>query len=415
MLAAHQGDVCSKEQLLSTVWPRGVDEANLTQTIYRLRRTLAARDKSVVLETVPRRGYRLTINGHRRIQLRRLFAAGLVVAAIASIAVALVIRGIPKADAIAPSYVAGYYLWSTARSIADVRKSIALFQNAIAEEPKNALGYAGLADAYLSLAMRDADLKQSAADARTGMEAARKAIAIGPSSSEAHAAYGQGQVYFGDARLGERELQRAVQLDPESAEARTWYGELLMSQGKINASIIQLRAAFAANSMSTVAGDDLALLSYLRRDFSDAVAYAKQSLTQAPDDTQAMFVLALTEGQLHKLQAAERTLQQLSGLKNSTAALRARALLSLFYLEDGKPKQAGRESLAAKRTLQNIGIVNNPSTIISIAAALALQRQADTAFAWLGRIDPFTRRLFADDARLDLLRKDHRFSRWLNS
>ncbi len=105
---------------------------------------------------------------------------------------------------------------------------------------------------------------------------------------------------------------------------------------------------------------------------------------------------------------------RLTRLRDAAAALRARALLTLFYLQDGKAAEASREFLAAKRALQAIGGVSNPSTIISIAATLAFQHQADTAFAWLARVDPDSRRLFSEDARLDALRKDHRFAHWLS-
>ncbi len=205
VLAAHQGEVCSKERLLSAVWGSDVDEANLTQSIYRLRRTLGNWDRSIVLETVPRRGYRLTVNGHR---LHRI-TTGRLAAAVALVLIVAVAAGFGfmslrsgASSGMPPSYPAGYYLWSTARSIADVRKSIPFFQSAIAEEPHNPLGYAGLADAYISLALREADIKRSTTDARAGIETARKAIAIGPTSSEAHAAYGQAQVVFGDPASG---------------------------------------------------------------------------------------------------------------------------------------------------------------------------------------------------------------------
>ena len=59
-LVAGNGDVLTKEQLLQTVWPNTfVEEGNLTQSIFVLRRKLGqTADGQDYIQTVPRRGYR---------------------------------------------------------------------------------------------------------------------------------------------------------------------------------------------------------------------------------------------------------------------------------------------------------------------------------------------------------------------
>jgi DNA-binding winged helix-turn-helix (wHTH) protein/Flp pilus assembly protein TadD len=59
-LVEHRGDVVSKEELLSRVWPdAAVEEANLSVTVSALRRALGPQpDGRSYLQTVPRRGYR---------------------------------------------------------------------------------------------------------------------------------------------------------------------------------------------------------------------------------------------------------------------------------------------------------------------------------------------------------------------
>src|ERR1700752_3741199 len=60
-LVEHPGDVVAKAQLLERIWPEGfVEEANLAQTIYVLRKTLRELAGLDAIETVPRRGYRFT-------------------------------------------------------------------------------------------------------------------------------------------------------------------------------------------------------------------------------------------------------------------------------------------------------------------------------------------------------------------
>ena len=418
-LAAHEGAVVAKETLLEAVWHGApIDEANLTQNIYRLRRALAAYDPTVHLETVPRRGYRLTTGAHNspRARIRGRLAIVAAVIAVGLLAGGTVLFERTRNVApilVPPSYPIGYELLMHARSIAGVRTSMSYFQRAIAEEPRSALGYAGLAEGYLSLAIRESSATESAQDARTGVETARKAVSVNANSAEAHAAYGQGEALFDDETVGKRELSRAVRLNPYSPEARTWYGELLMGDGRIAEAVVQLRAALQANPAWTDAADDLALLSYLQRNYRQAVAFASQSFAQEPRDGQAQFVLALANSQLRRHVLAERELRPLMAGRDAALILRARALLTLLHFEDRETVLADREFNAAMRAVRELGVVRNPSTIISIAASLVLQRQSDVAFAWLARLDPPTRRLFADDARLDRLRNDPRFIPWV--
>jgi Tol biopolymer transport system component/DNA-binding winged helix-turn-helix (wHTH) protein len=57
VLVERAGRLLTKEELLAAIWPDSfVDESNLSQNIFRLRRTLG--DDQTYIDTVPRRGYR---------------------------------------------------------------------------------------------------------------------------------------------------------------------------------------------------------------------------------------------------------------------------------------------------------------------------------------------------------------------
>ncbi|MBX3276634.1 MAG: tetratricopeptide repeat protein [Acidobacteria bacterium] len=60
VLVRNCGQVLSKDDLLDRVWPESiVEESNLTQSVYALRKALGARpDGESYIETIPRRGYR---------------------------------------------------------------------------------------------------------------------------------------------------------------------------------------------------------------------------------------------------------------------------------------------------------------------------------------------------------------------
>jgi adenylate cyclase len=58
-LVKRSGEIVGKKELMETVWPETiVEEANLNQMIFLLRRALGAKNGSEYITTVPRRGYR---------------------------------------------------------------------------------------------------------------------------------------------------------------------------------------------------------------------------------------------------------------------------------------------------------------------------------------------------------------------
>ena len=57
ILVVNAGELVEKDELIREIWPDTfVEEANLTQNIFRLRKALA--DGPLYIETVKRRGYR---------------------------------------------------------------------------------------------------------------------------------------------------------------------------------------------------------------------------------------------------------------------------------------------------------------------------------------------------------------------
>jgi adenylate cyclase len=60
-LVKRPGEVVEKKELMETIWPETfVEEANLNQMVFLLRRALEASNRSEYIRTVPRRGYRFS-------------------------------------------------------------------------------------------------------------------------------------------------------------------------------------------------------------------------------------------------------------------------------------------------------------------------------------------------------------------
>lgn len=63
LLVEKEGRIVSKNEIMETVWADSfVEESNLTQSIYQLRRTLGTdQDGKNIIETIPRRGFRIAV------------------------------------------------------------------------------------------------------------------------------------------------------------------------------------------------------------------------------------------------------------------------------------------------------------------------------------------------------------------
>ena len=114
-------------------------------------------------------------------------------------------------------YLKGRYFFNQRAS----KKAVAEFEAAIAADPRFALAYTGLADAYGTWGFYGGvSTLEASAKARA---AVRKAQELEPDSSDVHNALGIFDHYYGwDMEREERHFRRAIELAPKSAEAYSW-------------------------------------------------------------------------------------------------------------------------------------------------------------------------------------------------
>ena len=145
-----------------------------------------------------------------------------------SIAAALKVRLLPAQEAslVEPGtrdieaynrYLKGRYFFNQRAS----KKAVAEFEAAVAADPRFALAYTGLADAYGTWGFYGGvSTLEASAKARA---AVRKAQELEPDSSDVHIALGIFDHYYGwDMEREERHFRRAIELAPKSAEAYSW-------------------------------------------------------------------------------------------------------------------------------------------------------------------------------------------------
>jgi TolB-like protein len=128
----------------------------------------------------------------------------------------------------------------------DLRRAIGCFDEAIAKDPNYALAQNGLAGAY-SIA---ADFGDGAAAARWEASA-RKAVALDPALSEAHAMLAVHAFWNRrDVTGAHGEFTRALELNPNSAIARHYYSWFLIATGRFDEAQEHLRRALELDPLS---------------------------------------------------------------------------------------------------------------------------------------------------------------------
>jgi tetratricopeptide (TPR) repeat protein len=195
----------------------------------------------------------------------------------AASAVAARASAIPEAN---DFYLKGRYEWSK-RSPESLNKAVDYFTQAIVRDPGYAQAYAGLADTY-NLLREYSTMPESEAYPRA-IAAARKAVELDDSLSEAHRALGFASFWWTwDFPGGEREFKRALELSPNDAVAHHWYATSLVAFARFPEALSQIERARQLDPSSVSILADKALILFYAQHGEEAVSLLKQIETADP-------------------------------------------------------------------------------------------------------------------------------------
>ena len=170
----------------------------------------------------------------------RMMLATLPASSQAATTAAIPTRGPITAEAAGKSskaFLKGEILWTNR---GDLKESIALFEEAVHEDPENALAYAGLANATALVGQvpNDGMLPQDAKP--KARDAAQRALKLDPRLVEAHAVLGNvAMSYDWDFSAAEKEFKIALALNPNYTFTHEWYAHLLMVEGRFDEALAE--------------------------------------------------------------------------------------------------------------------------------------------------------------------------------
>lgn len=189
-------------------------------------------------------------------------------------------------------YLRGRYLWNK-RLPHDLLASVSYFKQAIDKDPKYALAYAGLADAYGLLGSAGYDVLAPSEVMPKARAAAERALELDDQLAEAHAAMGCVLRFEWNRAGAEQEHLRAVALDANYVTGRQWLASHFWTQGRFDEALVQLRRAEELDPLSPVISLNLGRHFYYARDYDRAIEHLQKTIALDPKGFLAGQFLAL--------------------------------------------------------------------------------------------------------------------------
>jgi eukaryotic-like serine/threonine-protein kinase len=178
-------------------------------------------------------------------------------------------------------YLEGRQAWY-GRSAAGLKKSVELFQQAIAADPNYALAYAGLADTYGVAPSYGAGIS-SEQGMTQGLAAAQKAVELGDSLPETHTSLAGALGVAWRWKDAEKEFERALKLNPNNATAHYFYAvDFLIPHNRLDEALAHFKIALSLDPLSPIVNTNLAMLYMEMHRYPEAKAQFEMTIARDP-------------------------------------------------------------------------------------------------------------------------------------
>jgi serine/threonine protein kinase/TolB-like protein len=302
------------------------------------------------------------------------------------------------------AYLKGRHFWNT-RTRDGLNKAIVFFQQAVDQNPRYALAYAGLADSYVALSFYlDAPSGQYFPRATA---AATKALQIDDTLAEAHVSLASTLMYYDwDWPGAEREFRRGLDLNPSHALGHRSYASYLSAMGRLREALDETTRSQELDPLSLSINTAAGRSYYNARQYDQAIAQYRKALEIDPMFDIARQFLGKAYALKGLYREAANELQRVG-----SADPEASSVMGFVYAVSGKASEARRvlEQLQAMREHYYVppwilarvyaGLGENDQAFAGLEQSV---RERDERLVWL-KVDPM----------LDNLRSDRRFGELL--
>jgi eukaryotic-like serine/threonine-protein kinase len=178
-------------------------------------------------------------------------------------------------------YLEGRQAWY-GRTAEGLKRSVELFQQAIAADPNYALAYSGLADTYAVAPSYGAGIT-SEQGITQGLAASQKAVELDDSLPEAHNSRASALASVGRWSESEKEFHRALELNPNFAAAHYFYAMVfLIPQKRMEEALEHFKIALSLDPLSPIVNTNLAMLYMEMHRYPEAKQQFEKTIARDP-------------------------------------------------------------------------------------------------------------------------------------
>lgn len=300
------------------------------------------------------------------------------------------------------SYLRGRYLLEK-RTVDSIQKGRALFEEAVAKDPRFALGHAGIADSYILLGKLGA-ITSAEVSTRAWPEVS-SALALDENLAEGYVSRG---ILLTDFEwnwpAAESDFRKALEINSNSASAHHWYALHLGEIGRFAEAMREIGTAEKLDSLDPGILSSKAKILCAARRYEEAIAQCRKTLDLEGNFGRAVSILAQSYIHNHQYTEGIKAAQKYVELSNDSGW----AKLELAYAYAAAGNKAESERIVNEVTSQP-----GPFSPYDMATICAAWRDPNKAMDWLEKaierrsVDVIWIRV---DPRLDPARSDPRFT-----
>ena len=305
------------------------------------------------------------------------------------------------------AYLKGRYFWNK-RDAVGLKRAIDYFQRAIDADPGYAPAYSGLADAYALAGGWEYGVLPPGEAAPRAKEAARKAVLLDPTLSEAHTSLAFAlETSAWDWHGAESEYRRALELNPGYATAHHWYGYYLITVGRNEEAIVELRRAESLDPLSLIISAGVADALYIAHRLDEATRQLQKTLDMDRNFAMAHYQMGQVLAQTRRFDDSIAEFQRAIELSGHSAAFDAN--LAYTYAVSQRTVQARQVARELEELQPESGSIDANIALIYVGLG-----DNDQAMYWLEKAyESRFEAVMLARPQFDPLRRDPRFSNLL--